>query len=223
MPHRFTLGVLVAFALAGGVAYAASTSALIGANGNLSACAPKHGGTLSVVRPGHRCSHGKVALSLATSATVGPAGPTGPSGATGPSNASATTVDGETLTKVFFKVPTPASSMATVTLFSGSGLTILGQCDNGGNAMVVANGPSSNDSDLEVGNFNNSGAPVSGSQTRNLGPSSAVAIGSPSAGQGTFTYASASGAVVTGSIGYEKAPALGSFNGCVFEGTVTSG
>ena len=225
MPHRSILAALTAMALAGGVAYAASTNAFIGANGKVHACVPKHGGTLSVVRAGHHCSHGKVGLALATEGTAGPAGPvgaTGATGATGASNPSATTVDGMSITKIFVKVPTPATSMATAQLFSGSGLTILGQCDNGGNAMVIANGPSTNDSDISYWGWHATNMAQSG-QVSNLGPATMLQIGMNGNGETIFSYASSGGAVVTGTLDYEKAFALGTFSGCVFSGTAISG
>ena len=47
-------------------------------------------------------------------------------------------------------------------------------------------------------------------------------LGAPNAGQTTFSYATSTGAVVTGSIGYQNAPAFGTYTGCGFFGTVTS-
>jgi hypothetical protein len=212
---RFTVAkiavVAAAFAALGGVAYAASGNSFIGPHGNVNICVPPGGGGVNAWKPGHHCSGGRVALALPARVQSGPAGPkgstgatgvTGPTGATGPTNASATTVDGETVSKLFLKVPTPASGTTTATLYPGvAGLTILALCDHSGNASLEANGPLSADSELTVSGFDNAGTPDYGSQTNTLGPASAVPLGPSSAGQASFSYASSAGQVVTGSIG----------------------
>jgi hypothetical protein len=38
----------------------------------------------------------------------------------------------------------------------------------------------------------------------------------------SFSYATTDGHVVSGELGYQTAPSLGSFNGCAFFGTVSS-
>jgi hypothetical protein len=111
--------------------------------------------------------------------------------------------------------------MTTLTLYNGAGLTILAECDNAGNASLQANGPASADSTLTVSGYQ--GTAAFGSQTSTLGPASAASLGPAAAGETSFSYASSSGVTVTGDIGYQKAPSFGSFNGCGFFGTVTSG
>jgi hypothetical protein len=227
---RFTfanvlIGVAL-FAALGGAAYAASSSSFIGAHGNINACVSPGGGGLNVWKPGHRCSGGWVALTFPVKTQAGPTGPTGTTGATGATgatNPSATTVNGETVTKLLLKVPTPATSMTTLTLYSGAGLIILAECDNAGNASLVANGPASADSELTISGEQAGGTGYYGSQTNALGPATNATLGPPSTGQALFSYASSSGQVVTGSIGYAKAPSFGSYAGCAFFGTVTSG
>ena len=119
--------------------------------------------------------------------------------------------------------PTPTSATTSVTLYSGSGLTILANCDTSGNASLQANGPASADSDLTVSGYQNGGTGYYGSQTNTLGPASIAALGPAIAGEATFSYESSGGQVVTGNIGYQKAPSLGGFAGCAFFGTVISG
>jgi hypothetical protein len=50
-----------------------------------------------------------------------------------------------------------------------------------------------------------------------------AALGPSSAGETSFSYANSSGQLVTGTIGYQKAMSFGSYVGCAFFGTVTSG
>jgi hypothetical protein len=225
--HLATLTVL--FVALGGVAYAASGSPFVGPHGNINSCVAPGGGEVNVWRPGHRCSGGRVGLAWPGIAQVGATGTTGATGAagatgtTGPSNPAATTVDGEAVTKLSLKEPTPASGTTSLTLYGGSGLTILADCDSSGNASLQANGPTSADSELTVSGYQDGGTGYYGSQTATLGPASLVPLGPSDAGEASFSYAASSGAVVTGNIGYQKAPSFGNAAGCAFFGTVISG
>jgi len=229
---RFTFANIVAgtalFVALGGGAYAATTS-FVGPHGNINTCVPPAGGEVNVWKPGHRCTGGRVGLAFpgnvqaGATGSTGPTGLTGATGATGLPNPAATTVDGQTVTKLSLKEPTPTSGTTSVTLYSGAGLTILAACDSSGNASLQANGPASADSELTVSGYQNGGTGYYGSQTNTLGPASLAALGPASAGQATFSYASSAGQVVTGNIGYQKAPSLGSFAGCAFFGSVISG
>jgi hypothetical protein len=212
---------------AGGVAYAASGSPFIGQHGNINTCVPARGGEVNVWKPGHKCSGGRVNLAFPTggqTGQAGPAGTTGATGPTGPTNPAAVTVDGESLTQLLLKVPTPASGSSSVTLYSADGLTILANCASTGNASLIADGPASADSELTVSGYNDAASPGSfGSQTNALGPSSAVALGPANAGHASFSYANSAGQVITGEIGYQNAPAFATYAGCAFFGTATSG
>jgi hypothetical protein len=233
--NRFTFANIVAgtalFIALGGGAYAATTS-FVGPHGYINTCVPPSGGEVNVWKPGHRCTGGRVGLAFPANAVAGPKGATGSTGptgltgatgATGSANPAATTVDGQTVTKLSLKEPTPTSVTTSMTLYSGAGLTILAACDSSGNASLQANGPVSADSELTVSGFQNGGTGYYGSQTSTLGPASLAALGPAVAGEASFSYASSSGQVVTGNIGYQKAPSLGSFAGCAFFGTVVSG
>ena len=216
----------VLFAALCGAAYAASTSAFAGANGSIGGCAPPGGGQVHIWKPGHQCSGGWVSVTFSGNGVTGPTGPTGlagATGATGPSNPAATTVDGQTVTKLLLRVPTPTSSTAIATLYSADGLTILAECDSAGNASLAANGPASAASELTINGYDNSSSGYFGSQTSTLGPASHAPVGPPGAGEASFSYASSSGQVVTGTLGYEKAPSGGNYAGCSFFGTATSG
>jgi len=228
---RFTFANVIAgtalFVALGGGAYAATTS-FVGPHGNINTCVPPAGGEVNVWKPGHRCTGGRVGLAFpvmnqGTTGSTGPTGLTGATGATGVPNPAATTIDGQTVTKLSLKEPTPASGTTSVTLYSGAGLTILADCDSLGNASLQANGPASADSELTVSGYQNGGTGYYGSQTNTLGPASLAALGPANAGEAAFSYASSAGQVATGSIGYQKAPSLGSFAGCAFFGTVISG
>lgn len=229
---KATLALTAFLAVAGGVAYAASSSALVGPHGMINSCVSPRGGEVNVWKPGHHCSGGRVDLSWparATSGTAGPAGaagpagPTGATGATGPANPAATTVDGETVTKLALKQATPATGSSSQTLYSADGLTVVAVCDHTGNASLQANGPASADSQLTVSGFEGSGSGAFGSQTATLGPASQAQLGPSGSGETTFSYANAAGQIISGQIGYAAAPSAGTFAGCGFSGVVTSG
>ncbi len=211
------LGVL-AVALAGGTYALAAGNGFVGPHGNINACVPRKGGEVTVWKPGHHCSRGGVSLAFARTGQRGPSGPRGATGATGASNPSAVTVDNETVTKIFFKVPTQASPTNT-TLFSGDGLTLIGQCDNAGNPTVQATGPATDDAEIT---WTDTTTVTGGGQVTTLGTTmTQLALGPAST---AFSYASSAGQVVTGQIGDTKTPGFGeSLNGCAFFGTVTSG
>jgi hypothetical protein len=223
---------LALFLAIGGVAYGASSSSLIGPHGNINSCVSPNGGEVNVWKPGHTCTGGRVALAWPGRAQSGPAGPAGPAGAagatgatgaTGPANPAATSVDGETVTKLALRQATPGTGSSSQTLYSSDGLTIIAVCTNGGAASLSADGPASADSALTVSGFQGTGAGAYGSQTATLGPASAVPLGPVGSGEATFSYANAAGQVISGQIGYESAPTYGSFAGCGYHGVVTSG
>jgi hypothetical protein len=224
--------VLAAFmAIAGGVAYAANSKALIGPHGNINSCVSPNGGEVNVWKPGHHCSGGRVNLSWPAHSTagrtgpVGPAGPvgtTGPTGATGPSNPAAITVDGETVTKLQLKEATPGSGSTSQTLYSADGLTVTALCSSAGTASLQANGPASADSELTVSGLEGTSTTFA-SQTATLGSSSNATLGAAGSGESTFSYDDTAGQAISGQIGYQSAPSLGSFAGCAFFGVATSG
>jgi len=227
---RLAVALVLLGALGAAAAYA-SGSSFIGPHGYINACVPPRGGEVNVWKPGHGCSGGRVSLAFAAHAQNGAAGATGPkgatgdtgpTGATGPSNPAATTVDGETVTKLQLKEATPASVTTTATLFSNDGLQIIASCDSSGNASLAANGSLSADSDLTVSGFQH-GTGAFGSQTAALGSTSNAPLGPSPAGHTTFSYVNSAGQVITGEIGYQSAPSLGTFAGCDFFGTILSG
>ena len=230
---RWALALGALFVALGGVAYAAtgSSSPFVGPHGFINTCVPASGGEVNVWKPGHRCSGGRVGLAFpaagptgasGASGAAGATGSTGATGATGPSNPDATTVDGISATKLLVRVPTPASGTTSQTLYNAGGLTILAECDSTGNASLVADGPASADAELTVSGYDSSGAAF-GSQTASLGSSSAAALGPAGSGEASFAYAASAGAVVDGTVGYQKAPSFGTVAGCAFFGTVSSG
>jgi hypothetical protein len=146
----------------------------------------------------------------------------GPTGATGPSNPAATTVDGETVTKLQLKEATPGSGSASQTLYSADGLTVTALCSAAGTASLQANGPASADSELTVDGLEGTSTTF-GSQTATLGASSNATVGAAGSGQSTFSYANTAGQVISGHVGYQSAPSFGSFAGCGFFGVATSG
>jgi hypothetical protein len=218
------------FLAIGGVAYGASSSSLIGPHGNLNGCVSPSGGEVNIWKLGHRCTGGRVPVAWPARAQSGAAGPAGPAGAigatgatgpTGAANPAATTVDGETVSKLALHEAPPGSGSSSQTLYSADGLAIVAVCSNTGVASLAANGPASADSALTVSGYE--GAAAYGSQTATLGPASAVPLGPAGSGEATFSYANAAGQVISGQIGYESAPSYGSFAGCGYHGVVTSG
>ncbi len=215
---RLTAATVLCLGAAGAAYAATGTSQFVGPGGNITSCLPPRGGQVHIWLPGHHCSGGWAQLNWAA---IGATGPAGATGATGPVNPSANTVNGQSISKLMLKVPTPGSGTTTSTLYSANGLTILAECDSSGNASLVANGPSSNDSELTVSGASNSGSFAS--QTNNLGASSNATLGPAASGESSFSYASSSGTVLTGGIGYQKANSFATYAGCAFFGDITSG
>lgn len=198
----------------GGVAYAASASTFVATNGTITSCLPPNGGALHVWKPGHRCSGGWANLNFAAN------GPTGLTGATGAANPNATAVDGQSVSKLTLKQPTPTSSTSITTIPGAGGLTLLAECDTAGNASIYATGPASGDSELAVSGRDVTGS--YGSQTATLG-STAVQIARPGTGEISLSYGASAGQVEIANIGYQSAPSFGAFAGCGFFGELTSG
>jgi hypothetical protein len=215
------IAALALFIALGGVAYASNP--LVGPHGNINSCVPKNGGEVNIRKVGYKCASTRVGLAWAASGVTGPTGATGGTGATGPTSTSASTVDGETVTKLQLEEPTPTTTSSSVTLFSSDGLTIVADCSAPtGGASLQATGPASADSELTVSGYANSGGNYFGSETPTLG-ATPVTLGPASAGETSFSYENSSGQIVTGNIGYQNAPSLGSYAGCAFFGTVITG
>src|SRR5438067_846923 len=126
--------VAIFVALAGG-AYAA-TNALVGSGGVISGCVPAKGGTLSVVKSGHKCPRGTVSLKFNQRGQPGKHGTTGATGRQGPpgsvlvANVSATAhtdsvtaTAGSTCPGTAFFTPCPDSTHGRVVPLSGRSWT----------------------------------------------------------------------------------------------------
>lgn len=77
---------LALFLALGGSAWAAGSS-LIGSGGRLHGCVPKHGGPLSLVAAGKRCTRGQQAITFDRTGPTGPRGLDGTTGAMGATGA----------------------------------------------------------------------------------------------------------------------------------------
>ena len=214
-----------AFAIAGGVAYGATTTsnALINAQGNILACTHPGGGKWHIWPAGHVCTGSWQAVTVAATAKAGATGAkgaTGPAGPVGPVNATASSVNGLTPGKLSLRIPKPTTSTATATLYGADGLTILAGCTSSGTATLQANGPAAADAGLTVVGYDSGGN--YGSQTTTLGPTSAAALGPAGSGSVTFEYTDAAGQIVTGKLGYLGAPSVGAYAGCSFFGKVVT-
>jgi hypothetical protein len=215
-----------AFAVAGGVAYGATSNSLIDTQGNILACVHPGGGKWHIWPAGHVCTGSWQPVTVASTGKAGAAGPkgaTGPRGATGPSgpvNAAASSVNGVTPAKLSLRIATPATGTATTTLYAADGLTIVAGCTSSGAAVLEANGPSTANAGLTVSGYDSTGN--YGSQTAALGSASAAPLGPAGSGSATFEYTDTSSQVVTGRVGYLAAPSVGAYAGCSFFGKVAA-
>jgi hypothetical protein len=157
-----------------------------------------------------------------TTGPTGVSGATGATGSTGPANQSATTVDGQTVTKIFYQVP---DNTASAQLYSQDGLTLDASCSSSGAPGLTATSSDPNaelnwggDNDGVLGNTtitasNNDG--VSGTKT-------ILSSGTNNRGSMILAYANTSDQVVTITFGFDYRPSFGSFSGCGIWATAVS-
>jgi hypothetical protein len=192
--------------LAGGTAFAASH--YLGAKG-------KH--HHYVVTKTKQFKPSVIAALKADRGATGPTGPVGGTGPTGPANPSAATLDGQTLTKFFFKAP---ENTGSTQLFSGDGLTLNATCSSGGDPGLTA---TSTDGDAElnvngdrhVAFFSGEFAALSGTHVV-LDPTV-----SDNEGSMVLAYGNTSGQTVTITLGFDYTMAFGNYVGCGIWGTAT--
>lgn len=135
-----------------------------------------------------------------TNGTPGPPGPPGPSGAQ----------------KIDFRAP---AGTGDTKVFDSGGLVITARCDSGPNLSVKASSTVAN-SELHIAGVTQpSGGVASATYAENdhLGPTS-TSVGFPSGNfEGTFTYSTPTGALVTGTVASEQT-AFNSATDCWFGG-----
>jgi hypothetical protein len=168
---------------------------------------------------GNRGKTGPVGPAGATGArgVAGATGPKGATGSTGPAgapNPNATTVDGQTVSKIFAIQPT---STPPTQVFSADGLTLSAQCD--GSTFFGLTGQST-DGSAEIDW--RSVASLSGArETTGTAPFTIVVPANVQAGM-TMTYANTSGQTVTLNFGFDSGAAFGTTGQCAIWGTAMS-
>lgn len=209
---RFRLGLALAIVVVAGAALA--VPALGGPS--LPAIAKQAARALKLATGADRRSKRALALARKTagrsqpgtngSGTVGSQGVTGPAGPSGPSGAQ----------KIDFRAD-PGTGDSTV--FSSGGLVITARCDAGPNLRVKATSAVA-DSELHIsGATQASGSPAAVVYAENdhLGPGG-PGVTFPSGNfEGTFTYSTPAGTVVSGTVAAEQT-AFNGTKGCWFGG-----
>src|SRR5215207_5548933 len=120
----------------------------------------------------------------------GPAGPAGPAGTGGGTSTNATTVNGLSVQKVFFKAG-PNTPLATA--FSAGGLTLRLGCDAGGNPLAEV--ASAETSVALQGEVNGGGGEATYSDSN--GFTAQNILGANTNGSGRLTYSTTTGTVLT--------------------------
>jgi hypothetical protein len=163
----------------------------------------------------------------AVNGATGPQGPQGPTGATGPQGASggtstnATTVNGLSVRKVFFK---GSPDTATQNRFSAAGLVLRLGCTVGGDP--VAEVFTTRDDIALMGNERG----TSGGLGHDVFDSSGIPEASPEDilfgdvyGSGRLTYSTSTGTVLTMLYGFDSSTTFNGEDVCAFWATVTAG
>ena len=142
----------------------------------------------------------KLSETNGTNGTPGPPGPAGPAGAQ----------------QIDFRAP---AGTADTTVLDFGGLVITARCDSGPNLSVKASSTVA-DSELHISGVTqpSGGAPSAAyAESDHLGPASTPVTFPSSNFQGTFTYSTPSGTVVTGTVASEQT-AFNDSVGCWFGG-----
>jgi hypothetical protein len=132
-------------------------------------------------------------------------------------NASA--VGGQKIIKVFAKLPVPTPAFTTIADLGG-GFELQGACPNGTGAELQLAFTQSIGVDLKAGLISDSGSTIEADDT--LGPTT-LSLNDNILGETSFSAATTSGTVVSGTLGFDTP---GSFNGesvCAFYGHVIVG
>jgi hypothetical protein len=144
------------------------------------------------------------------------------SAGTADSAADASQVGGQRVVKVFAKVPLPTPALTTIANLGG-GFRLAGACPSGGRAELELFFDRTEGVDLKAGTIGDvGGAEINGDDT--AGPTSINLSGTNNVtGEASFSAATTSGTVVSGTVGFNTP---GSFNSelvCAFYGQVIEG
>lgn len=148
----------------------------------------------------------------------GTRGATGPTGATGASNPDATTVDGETVTRIFNNAPGPSFTQ----FYSKDGLTLSAECQSNGESLgLEAQSADANGALYGTGIDQNS--PLLGLNHGLTGTNAIPLFATNSGthyGSMVLTYANSDGATVTVDLGFiAVGGALANADNCAVWGT----
>lgn len=164
---------------------------------------------------------GQIAPSVRVAITgaTGPSGVPGPTGLTGGTVAPSSTpplVDGQTLSKIFFKQPT---STTPTTIFSGDGLALQADCNSSGSPVLTATSTDPNAELNATGHLNSAFY-----QQERDGFSSVTLLASSAGDRGNMiiSYANNAGQSVKATIGFDDAFSFVNFDGCAIWGTAAA-
>ncbi len=147
-------------------------------------------------------------------------GPTGATGATGTTTATPPLVDGQTLSKIFFKEPPSTPASGTTVLYSGDGLTLSGACSAAGYPVLTA---TTSDPNAELNDSGNDDSAFFADEEDGLtGTDTILSAADPNRGSLILAYSNNSGQVVKATIGFDDEPSFDSFFGCGIWGTVSA-
>ena len=156
---------------------------------------------------------------VGTAGTAGPAGAAGAPGPPGAPNPSATTVDGQTVGKIFENM-VPGTALTTI--YSANGLTLSAECNGGGlyNDYLGLYAQSSDANAQLNWSGNNNGVFVE-AEHQNTGTAQFALLVYQGYNDGdmNLTYANTQGQVVTMSLGFGYAGVFGSARNCGIWGT----
>lgn len=163
---------------------------------------------------GHATTADKATLATNASNATNATDAINATNATNATNAgNAGTVGGQTVTKIFKKLPMGA---ATAEIYSRNGLLLSAGCTAGGTPIFTARGPST--AEMQVEGVASDDSPFS-SESNGFTTAVDLTQGNTTGAAG-LSYANASGQVVTVSYGFDQSPNFGSTNtGCAITGT----
>lgn len=215
------------FAMSGG---AIAATGGFSSSGKLQGCVNEEGG-LKLLKAGKHCRRGQKSVAWSITGpkgdpgasgapgAKGAAGATGGQGAQGPAgapNPSATSVDGQSITRIFATVATAAPA---VDVLSTEGLTLRFACPTSVEGVVTATGLAGGTDNL-VWQGNGNGGAFEG-RTEHLG-STPSTIGKGNYGTGVAEFGTADGHVVSVTYGWDDA-SNGISSECAIWGHATSG
>jgi hypothetical protein len=203
------LGAIAVFFAIGGIGYAAAT---IGTNDIKNGAVTKKKLHKNAVVSKKVKNHSLLCKDLKQGCVAGPRGATGATGVAGPAAGNASTVNGLSVNKIFFKA---APSTAASPQFSAAGLTLSLGCNAAGDPIATVTSATADVSMQGEANVN----PYSFS----TGFTNTSILGGLVRGSGRLTYSNSTGTVLTMLYGFDDSFTFNGQNVCTFRATVISG